>query len=239
MGFSKSAAFLALLLACSVILIPACGAPPAPPSSPGTTVLAPSAQEKWQEILDDLKRDGTPAPNPPPAPVTPAPAPLPAPVPPAPPVPAPPPPAPVPAPVPVPAPAPTATLALDPARNIVGTWQGKGSSYVMEGGTARRLVKITWDVTLRITGVNGNVPRGNLTLIDVKHDNLTAFNQLPRNWGPDDITDGQVGDTRLYFRVDDWRWEFTFTSDLMSGQYTSNNPNECDPKAFVLNKART
>jgi hypothetical protein len=106
----------------------------------------------------------------------------------------------------------------------------------MDGGTGQRLIKVTWDTTLQINSINDRIPQGTLTLIDIKHENLAGFTQPPQNWGPDPIRDAEVGDTRLYFRVDDWRWEFTFTSDLMSGHYTSKIPNECDPKAFVLNK---
>jgi len=76
-------------------------------------------------------------------------------------------------------------------------------------------------------------------MIDLKHENLAGGPTMPgQNFGPDPITNVEVGDTRLRFRVDDWRWEFTFTTDLMSGQFVSSIPGQCDPKAFVLTKAR-
>jgi hypothetical protein len=121
---------------------------------------------------------------------------------------------------------------------IIGTWLDTGLSYFMEG-PGKRKDKITWNVTLQITAVENNTARGFLTMTDVKHESLDGTPTMPAvNYGPDAIASGQVADTRLYFRVDDWRWEFTFTSDLMSGQFTSNISGQCDPKAFILTKQR-
>ncbi|MEW6141818.1 MAG: hypothetical protein AB1597_01485 [Chloroflexota bacterium] len=167
-----------------------------------------------------------------PSPPSPAPAPAPAPIP-APQAPAPQAPAPVPA-----SPTPRATLVLEPSRELVGTWQGTGTSYIVDGNNGQRVTKVTYRATLNIAAVNGNVPQGTLTMIDIKHEDLTPARFPAQNFGPDQIRDGQAGDTRLYFRVDNWRWEFTFTSDLMSGHFTSNLPNQCDPKAYILTKQR-
>lgn len=99
---------------------------------------------------------------------------------------------------------------------------------------------MTWDVTLNITGFNGRAPVGTWAMRDIKHENLGNVNEPVQNFGPSAITNSEAGDTRLYFRVvnDPWRWEFTYTTDLMSGHFTSQWPNQCDPKAFVLNKLR-
>lgn len=121
----------------------------------------------------------------------------------------------------------------------MGTWRGRGVSYWIDGGTGQRFARVTWDVTLRITDQKENRVVGTLTLVNTKQENLGGGADWPiPNFGPDAITNTEVGDTRLRFHVDTWWWEFTFTTDLMSGQFTTlGQPGvPCDPKSFVLNR---
>jgi hypothetical protein len=57
-----------------------------------------------------------------------------------------------------------------------------------------------------------------------------------QNFGPTPILRAEAGDTRLYFNDGAWQWEFTFTTSLMTGQFTSQFPGQCDRGAFKLTK---
>jgi hypothetical protein len=119
-----------------------------------------------------------------------------------------------------------------------GTWQGKGVSYFMEG-PGKRKDRITWDVTLKITGVDGARVSGTLTMVDLKHESLDGLPTVPKeSYGPDPIENAGVSGTSLHFNVDVWVWDFIFTADTITGQFTSPIPGQCDPRAFVLTKQK-
>jgi len=126
-------------------------------------------------------------------------------------------------------------------KNLVGTWRGRGVSFWVDGDSGERVARTTWDVTLIINQqLEDNTVGGTLTMTTVEQESLVPQNFPIQNYGPDPITNGKVEGTSLYFDVTGWEWSFTFTTDLMSGQYTT--PGEpgipCDAKAFVLSRQR-
>ncbi len=125
-------------------------------------------------------------------------------------------------------------------RDLVGTWRGTGVSFLIDGGNGQRVARVTWDVTLVITAQNAdNTVAGNFTANTLKQEDLVP-NNIPAagNWGPAAIANGRIEGTTLYFLafgVDDWT--LTFTTDLMSGDFTNPPPGDpCDDKAFTLTR---
>jgi hypothetical protein len=126
---------------------------------------------------------------------------------------------------------------ITPMRDLTGTWMGKGVSYWIDGASGTRVARTTWHVTLIITHQQDSTVQGTLTMTTIAQENLGAANLPWENYGPDNITDGIISGTTLDFDVDVWHWTFTFTTDLMSGQYTTPDPGvPCDPKAFALTR---
>jgi hypothetical protein len=128
---------------------------------------------------------------------------------------------------------------ISPVRDLRGTWRGTGVSFWIDGATGTRVAKTTWDVTLAIDHQQGDAVQGTLTLTTIKQENLGAANLPVENYGPDALENGIITGTTLDFNVDVWRWTFTFSTDLMSGQFTTPDPGiPCDPKAFTVTRQK-
>jgi len=146
-------------------------------------------------------------------------------------------PKPTPSPEPIAVATPQISPTLSPARDLKGTWRGTGVSYWIDGATGERIIRITWDVTIVITEQKGNTVAGTITMLRTKQENLTQVDIQTSGYGPDPLENGRVSSSSLYFNCGDWRWEFTFTTDLMSGHFTTDGPGKpCDPKSFVLTR---
>lgn len=154
--------------------------------------------------------------------------------------------APAPAPAPEPAPPPFDKPTIQPvpgltaARNLTGTWRGTGVDYQVDGGNNfQRFIRVTWDVTL-VLNQTGNTVAGNMTAINVKQEVLVGVNNWPvPNEGPNPLANGVITSSQLFFDAGGARWEFSFTEDLMSGQYSVPGVrNSVDAKAFVLHRQR-
>jgi hypothetical protein len=124
------------------------------------------------------------------------------------------------------------------SRDLTGIWKGTGVSYWIDGGTGDRIARTTWSVTLNITQ-SGNSIEGTITMTTIKQETLTPQNIPIANYGPDKIENGRVLSADLIFNVDEWLWFFTFTTDIMSGQYSTRGPGkDCDPKSFILTRQK-
>jgi hypothetical protein len=126
---------------------------------------------------------------------------------------------------------------LPSARDLKGTWQGTGVSYMIDGDNGERVARITWNVTIVITTQKSNTVSGTITMLRKTQENLTPNAIETSDYGPDPLENGRVSSTSLYFNCGDWNWAFTFTTDLMSGHYTTGGPgNPCDLKSFTLTR---
>jgi hypothetical protein len=128
------------------------------------------------------------------------------------------------------------TTNISAARDLTGVWRGTGVSYWIDGGNGNRIARTTWSVTLNITQVDNSV-QGTITMTTIKQENLTPQDIPIANYGPDKLENGRVLSSDLIFNVDEWLWFFTFTTDIMSGQYSTRGPGkDCDPKSFTLTR---
>lgn len=203
-----------------------------------------------EDILKTLETP--PPPTPPPAPtLTPTPRPTP------PPTPRPTPaPTPMPTPTPRPTPAPTPTLApvLDSARDLNGTWQGTGVYYFADAATGQRVKTVTVNITLKLVQT-GNAVTGDMQVRVIRQEPAGVASVKDPATGNEKYsimpaTDDQYGlrgiasvttltlssSTTGY--VD--QWQFSFTTDLMSGGFVTQQPGvtlyqiRSDAKAFNL-----
>ena len=151
---------------------------------------------------------------------------------------------------------PTLTPILTPARDLTGTWRGSGAYYYMDNASGQRVVTVTIELTLRIAQNDGTAvvnmdqrvtkqePAGTVSVKDANGNERYAL--LPaEDWngalqGTVSVTTLTLVTTNTIGYTD--QWQFTFTTDLMSGgvieQITGGAPYECksDPKAFVLTR---
>ncbi|MBI2868218.1 MAG: hypothetical protein HYX96_00125 [Chloroflexi bacterium] len=154
-------------------------------------------------------------------------------------------PGPTPAPAPEPAPPPFEKPAispapgLTPARDLTGTWTGAGVDYLVALGTNQRNIRSTWNVTLVLRQA-GNTVVGTWAAVKTKQENLSPnINFVVPDEPATPIANGVVSGSSLSFDVGTAHWEMTFSTDLMSGQYTiAGLQNVTDPKAFTLTRQR-
>jgi hypothetical protein len=103
------------------------------------------------------------------------------------------------------------------------------------GTDGARAIKVTYDTTLIITQQNGNQVIGTISFVKIKQENLVPNDINVPNYGPNAIQNGVVSSSSLSFDDGTDHWEFTFTTDLMSGQFTTVGlPGVSDPKSFNL-----
>ncbi|MDD5189755.1 MAG: hypothetical protein PHE50_01790 [Dehalococcoidales bacterium] len=128
---------------------------------------------------------------------------------------------------------------IQSARDLVGTWKGSGISFWLDGSNGQRVARTNWEVILIITEQVDNAVKGTLTMNVLKQEALVPQVFPEINYGPTAINKGKVVGATLTFNDGGWDWTFTFTTDLMNGEYTAPGPGDaCDPKAFSLTRQK-
>lgn len=140
----------------------------------------------------------------------------------------------------------TATPALPAARNLTATWKGTGTYYILNF-TGKRVAKVTTDIQMTLRQ-NGDTVTGSVDTVPIKQESLGTDLWVPDIDSSREMRNGVVSSTNLTFDVGSnvvgftEKWEFTFTSDLMSGEVrnTSNRfiGRDSDPKAFSLTRQK-
>ena len=138
-------------------------------------------------------------------------------------------------------PAPT-TLQPSPARDLTGTWTGSGVYYQLNL-SGDRVLKVTAEVVMTLQQTDDTVI-GTLEVYPTKQEPTGQGNWVPELEGSTTVN-GNVTITTLTFYVGTKvagvkeEWEFTFTSDLMSGHVTNLDTayylgRDSDSNAFKL-----
>ena len=149
------------------------------------------------------------------------------------------------APKPTPTIKPTATPApLSPARDLTGKWTGKGVYYLLNLG-GNRVLKVSADVTLTLKQ-SGSQVSGILDVYPTRQEPTGNGNVVPEVEGHSSVN-GTVSVATLTFYIGTKvagtkeKWEFTFTTDLMSGHVVNLDEKtflgrDSDRKAFSLTR---
>ena len=134
------------------------------------------------------------------------------------------------------------TPQLSPARDLTGTWTGSGVYYQLNL-SGNRVLKVTAEVVMTLQQTDNTVT-GTLDIYPTKQEPTGQGNWVPELEGSTTVN-GKVSMTNLTFYVQTIvagvkeKWEFTFTSDLMSGHVTNLDTasylgRDSDSNAFKL-----
>lgn len=159
-----------------------------------------------------------------------------------------------PAPTPTPTPPPTIAPVLNAARDLNGTWKGTGIYYYADIATGRRLRTVTEDVTMQVEQKDNAVtatmvkrivkqdPAGTVSVKDAagneRYALMPAEAEKVTVKGTASVTNLTLATVNTPGYTD--QWQFTFTTDLMSGGFRTQMSGEVlfeiksDPKAYNL-----
>lgn len=141
------------------------------------------------------------------------------------------------------------------ARDLTGTWKGIGEYYYLDIASGRRVKTVTVDITMKVVQQDNKVkadmeisvvkqePAGEVSVKDAIGNEIyvitAAGDENVSLIGTVSVTTLTLATTGTIGYTD--QWQFTFTTDLMSGGFHTEQPPvpyevKSDPKAFGLNR---
>jgi hypothetical protein len=128
------------------------------------------------------------------------------------------------------------------ARDLTGTWTGSGAYYQLDLN-GNRVLKVTCDVVLKLQQTDNQV-NGTLDVYPIKQESTGQGHWVPEVEGHSTVNgDAVITTLKLYIGSKvagtKEKWEFTFTSDMMSGHVTNLDTTyyagrDSDANAFKL-----
>lgn len=144
---------------------------------------------------------------------------------------------------------------ISPARDLTGTWKGRGEYYYLDVASGRRVKTVTVDIKMKVVQQDDKVkadmevsvvkqePAGDVPVKDASGNEsyviTAAGDENVSLIGTASVTTLTLATTGAIGYTD--QWQFTFTTDLMSGGFHTEQPPvpyevKSDPKAFGLNR---